>query len=138
MKALNLIALCLLISACVTGYNPRYYYSDIVIANLTGATIRNVRVEIGPGGRVLECAEVTKDRICQQRFGKSLYPKAEIRLSWESSDGKPMSAQKNPSVPVTFSPGPSLRVMMDIAPDGSVDFYFKQDTVYVSDREVHA
>jgi hypothetical protein len=138
MKALNLIALCLLVSACATGYNPRYYYSDIEIANLTGATIRNVRVQIGPGGRILECAEVTKDRLCQQRFGKRLYPQAEIQLSWETSDGKPMSAQMNPSVPVTFSPGPPLRVMMDIAPDGSVEFYFKQDTMFVAERAVHA
>ena len=138
MKAFTLIAVCLLVSACATGYNPRYYYSDIEIANLTGTTIRNVRVQVGPGGRILECAEVTKDRLCQQRFGKIPYPNAEIQLSWESSDGKPMSAQMNPPVPVTYSPALSLRVMMDIAPDGSVDFYFKQDTIYVLDREVHA
>lgn len=130
MKALNLVSLCLLVSACATGFNPRYYYSDIEIDNLTGETIRNVRVEVGPGGRVLECAEVTKNRICQQRIGKQLYPNAEIMLTWETEDGRKMSAQDNPPVPVTLNYSQPIRLLMDIAADGSVKFYFKQDDLF--------
>ena len=127
MKTLTLVALCLAVSACVTSYNPRYYYSNIEVANLTGDTIRNVKVQIGPEGRTLECAEVTNNRLCQQRYSKRIYPKAMIQLNWQTSDGQQMSAQMNPSVPLTLVPSHSLRVMMDIAADGSVKFYFKQD-----------
>jgi hypothetical protein len=133
MKVLNLVTLCVLISACATGFNPRYYYSDIEIDNLTGETIRNVRVEVGPGGRVLECAEVTKNRICQQRIGKLLYPKAEVMLTWETADGRQMSAQENPPVPITLVYSQPIRLLMDIAADGSVKFYFKQDDLFMGD-----
>jgi len=133
MKILNLVTLCVLISACATGFNPRYYYSDIEIDNLTGETIRNVRVEVGPGGRVLECAEVTKNRICQQRIGKLLYPKAEVMLTWETADGRQMSAQENPPVPITLVYSQPIRLLMDIAADGSVRFYFKQDDLFMGD-----
>ena len=127
MKVLSLVVLCLAVFACATTYNPRYYYSNIEVANLTGETIRNVKVQIGPEGRTLECAEVTNNRLCQQRYVKRVYPNAMIQLSWQSSDGQQMSAQMNPSVPLTLVPSQSLRVMMDIAEDGSVKFYFKQD-----------
>jgi len=133
MKVLNLVTLCVLTSACATGFNPRYYYSDIEIDNLTGETLRNVRVQVGPGGRVLECAEVTKDRICQQRIGKHLYPKAEVRLSWQTEDGRQMSAQENPSVPLTLVYSQPIRLMMEIAADGSAKFYFKQDDLFIGE-----
>ena len=131
MKALTLVVLCLTVSACVNGYHPRYPYSNIEVANLTGDTIRNVKVHIGPDGRTLECAEVTKNRLCQERFGKRVYPQGEIHLSWVSSDGEPMSAKMTPPIPATFAPSLSLRVMMDIAADGSVKFYFQQDDQYL-------
>jgi len=130
MKSLYLSGLCLLISACAVGYQPRYYYSDIVVANLTGDTIRNVKVQVGPGGRTLECAEVTKNRLCQQRFAKRLYPLALVELTWQTSAGQQMSSQMNPSVPVTMVPSLSLRLMMDIGEDGTVKYYFKQDDLY--------
>jgi len=133
MKILNLVTLCVLISACATGFNPRYYYGSIEIDNLTGETIRNVRVEVGPGGHVLECAEVTRNRICHQRIGKQLYPQAEVMLTWETADGRQMSAQENPSVPITLVYSQPLRLLMDIAADGSVKFYFKQDDLHMND-----
>jgi hypothetical protein len=133
MKALNLVALCVLISACATGFNPRYYYGQIEVANLTGETIRNLRVQVGPQGRVLECAEVTNNRICQQRFPKIPYPEAMVQLTWQTDDGRQMSAQEAPSVPITLVFSEPIRVMMDIAADGSVKFYIKQDNLYLGE-----
>jgi len=133
MKALTLVALCVLISACVTGFNPRYYYGQIEVANLTGETILNVKAQVGPDGYVLECAEVTKNRICQQRFGKRPYPQALTQLSWQTSDGRQMSAQMNVQVPITLVFSQPIRVMMDIAADETVKFYIKQDNLYPGD-----
>lgn len=128
MKTLNLLLLCLLLSACVSGgYNPRYYYNDIVVANLTGGTLRNLKIQVGPAGRVLECDEVTKNRLCQQRFGKKPYPRELVEVSWWASDGKAMVQQVNPPVPVTLVPSLPIRLMLDIGEDGTVKAYFRQD-----------
>jgi len=133
MNALKLAALCVLLTACATGFNPRYYYGQIEVANLTGETIRDVRAQVGPDGYVLECAEVTKNRLCHQRFAKRPYPDALTSLSWKTSDGRQMSAQMNVPVPITLVYSQPLRVMMDIAADGSVKFYIKQDNLYLGD-----
>jgi len=133
MKVVKVIALCVLISACATGFNPRYYYGQIEVDNLTGETIRNLKVQVGPEGRVLECAEVTKNRICQQRFGNTPYPQEMIKVSWQTSDGRDVSAQMNPSVPATLVFSQALRVLMEINPDDSVKFYIKQDNRYLGD-----
>jgi hypothetical protein len=37
---------------------PRFPYGNIQIANLTGATIRDIRIQVGVGGQQLECASV--------------------------------------------------------------------------------
>lgn len=135
MKALTLVALCVVITACASGsggYQPRYYYSNIEIANLTGETLRNVKVELSPGGDTLECAELTNNRICDQRFAKRRYPDVEIVLSWESASGEAMSAREKPLLEATLVPSLALRVMMDINADGSVKFYMKQDDQFLS------
>jgi hypothetical protein len=44
-----------------------------------------------------------------------------------------MSAQQNPSVPITLVYSQPIRLMMDIAADGSARFYFKQDDLYPGD-----
>jgi hypothetical protein len=131
MKIFCFATLCLLLSACATGgYDPRYYYDDIVIANLTGETVRNLKIEVGPEGRVLECAEVTNFRLCQQRIGRRPYPNAEIQLSWQNSAGEPMSKQMNPQIGAYYGVGLALRLMVDMKADGSVEAYFKQDTMF--------
>jgi len=128
MKVIAAILPCLLITACATGYNPRFYYSNIEVANLSGAEIRNVEVQIGESGRNLRCDSVAKNALCQERFGKRPYPQSEgLRLSWQDGEGNSQSQQMNPSIPATMTSGQALGVMLDIAEDGSVKAYFKQD-----------
>jgi len=130
MKATLLLLSCLLITACATGYNPRFYYSNIEVANLSGAEIRNVEVQIGEAGRNLRCDSVAKNALCQERFGKRPYPQQEgLRLSWQDGEGNSQSQQMNPSIPATMTLGLALRVMLDIGEDGSVKAYFKQDNI---------
>ena len=127
MKSLILILLTLAITACNVGYNPRYYYNSIKVANLTGETLRNLSVQVGPEGRRLECAEVTDKRLCDERFGRRPYPQALVEISWQDSDGKQSIQQVNPPVPLTLVPSLPIRLMLDIGPDGAIKAYFQQD-----------
>ena len=129
MKKLNLLTLCLMISVCASAgdYDPRYYYGNVVVANLTGATISDVKVEVGPGGQTVACAEVTNDELCQQRFPKIPYPEKTVQLSYQTGAGEAQSKQMNPVIPVTLDVGNTIRLMLDIHADGSVKAYFKED-----------
>jgi hypothetical protein len=135
MKKLNLLALCLMISACanIGDYEPRYYYSSIVVANLTGATISEVKVEVGPGGQTVACAEVTNDELCQQRFPRRPYPEQTVQLSYQTGAGEAQSKQMNPAIPITLDVGNTIRLMLDIHADGSVKAYFKEDDLSLSE-----
>jgi len=129
MKAVLLLSSCLLVAACATGYNPRFYYSNIEVANLSGAEIQNVEVQVGE--RNLRCDSVAKNALCQERFGKRPYPQQEgTRLSWQDGAGNSQTQQLNPSIPATMSPAHSLRVMLDIGEDGSVKAYFREDNLW--------
>ena len=129
---LTLLLSCLLITACATGYNPRYYYGNIEVANLSGAEIRNVEVQIGETGRNLRCDSVAKNALCQERFGKRPYPEQEgLRLSWQDGEGNSQSQQLNPSISATMTLGQALQLMLDINEDGSVKAYFRQDSLSV-------
>jgi hypothetical protein len=127
MKTLLVTLFCLTLAACAGGYNPRYYYSNIEVANLSGGTITNVEVQIGVDGRNLRCESVAKNALCQERFGKRPYPQQDIQLSWQDSEGNLQSTAMNPHLPATLSPSWALRIMLDILEDGSVKAYFKQD-----------
>ena len=44
MKKLLMVMLSLSTLACVTGYNPRFYFNEIQVVNLSTAMIADVRV----------------------------------------------------------------------------------------------
>jgi hypothetical protein len=97
---------------------------------LSGADISNVEVQVGSTGRNLRCDEVAKNALCEERFGKRPYPQAEgVRLSWQDAEGNSQSQQLTPPIPATMVTSLSLRLMLDIAEDGSVKAYFKQETL---------
>jgi hypothetical protein len=131
MKTITLLLSSLTLAACAGGYNPRYYYSNIEVANLSGGAITNVEVQVGADGRNLRCETVAKNALCQERFGKRPYPQQDIELSWQDSDGNPQSTKVNPHLPATLIPSWALRIMLDIREDGSVKAYFKQDDGWV-------
>jgi hypothetical protein len=122
MKAMGLILASLLVSACATGMDaePHFKYGYIQIANLTGATIRDVGVQVGPGGHQLECASVQNNELCQQHFGPIPYPDKPIQLHWVGSDGSQQSKQLSPEISSNFPPGIALEILININGDGSV------------------
>ena len=127
MKSITLLLSSLVLASCAGGYNPRFYYGNIEVANLSGGDISNVVVQIGADGRTLRCETVAKNALCQERFGKRPYPQQTIELSWQDSAGNAQSAQVNPQIPATMVPSLSLSVMVDIQEDGSLKARFQQD-----------
>ena len=130
MKAVLFALSCLTLVACSIGYAPRMYYSYIEVANHTGTTISNVEVQIGADGRNLRCAEVTKNRICQERFGKRRYPREIIELSWQDSADQSQTRQLDPVLPATLSPAFALKILLKIKEDGSVTVDIRQDETF--------
>ena len=118
---------CLTLVACSTGYAPRMYYSYIEVANHTGTTISNVELQIGADGRNLRCDEVTKNKICQERFGKRRYPREIIELSWQDSAGQSQTRQLDPVLSAHLSPAFSMRILLNIKEDDSVTVDLIQD-----------
>ena len=86
MKKTMVLLVTLMVAACATGYNPRFYYHNIELANLSGADISDVDIQVGE--RNLQCETVAKNALCRESFGKRPYPQLEgIRLSWQDADG---------------------------------------------------
>lgn len=127
MKFISLLLSGLLLAACNAGYDPRYYYNSIEIANLSGADISNVELLIGE--RELKCATVARNALCQERFGKRPYPKQAMQLGWQDGSGNQQMQRPNPPVPVTMTPAWPLRLQLDIQPDGSVKAKFRQESI---------
>ena len=124
---ITLLLSSLVLASCAGGYNPRFYYANIEVANLSGGDISDVVVQIGADGRTLRCESVPNKQLCQERFGKRPYPQQDIELSWKDSEGNPQSISVNPHLPATLTPSWSLRIMLDINENASVKAYFKQD-----------
>ena len=91
MKLLLPPLILLLLASCAVGYDPRYLYSKIEVANLSDGEIRDVEVLIGAEGRSLGCSVVRRNALCQQRFGRVPYPRDGIHLSWRDASGAPQA-----------------------------------------------
>ena len=127
MKKLSILAPGVLAAACATSYNPTYYFNEIQVVNLSGATISDVNVRFNGSPRTLSCDEVLKNALCHDGFGRRQYPQQEIELSWTHGDGSQKSQQLNPGIPTYYLPTFALRVMLEINEDGSVNPFFEQD-----------
>ena len=130
MKAVLFALSCLTLVACSIGYAPRMYYSYIEVANHTGTTISNVEVQIGADGRNLRCAEVTKNRICEERFARRPYPRQTIEVSWQDSVGQSQTRQLDPVLSVHLSPAFPMKILLNIKEDGSVTVDIRQDETF--------
>ena len=127
MKIISILLFSVLSVACVTGHNPTYYFNEIQVVNLSGATISKVNLRFSGSDKTLSCDEVAKNALCHDRFNKLRYPQQEIDLSWTHGDGSQKSQQLMPSIAAYFSTVFGLRVMLEINEDGSVKAYFRQD-----------
>ncbi len=127
MKKLSILLFSVLTVACVTGYNPTYYFNEIQVVNLSGAAISNVTLRVSGSDKDLSCDEVAKNALCHDRFSKRRYPQQVIDLNWTHGDGSQKSQQLTPGIGAYFKTVFALRVMLEINEDGSVKSFFEQD-----------
>lgn len=127
MKKLLGAMLCISTLGCVLEYNPRYYYNEIQVVNLSTAEITDVNLRLVGSDRLLACEEVSKNAMCARRYGKRLYPQQGIELSWLHTDGSRKAEVVSPSIPVTYSSAFSLRIVVEIDAQGSLKPFYEQD-----------
>lgn len=127
MKTLAIVAFSVAVSACVSGYNPTYYYNEIQVVNLSGDAISNVQVNV-ENSRSLSCDQVARNALCDERFGKRRYPQQAVKLSWTHGDGSQKSQQVAPHIAAYHYSAFPLRLMLEIDADGGVKPYFEQET----------
>ena len=127
MKKLIVLLACGLTTACAAGYNPRYYFNEVQVVNLTGATIMDVSWQVVNSPKALSCPEVAKFAMCADRFPNRRYPQQGIELSWRHADGSRKSNMPNPPVPAYVFTSVPLRVVMELSEDGSVKAFYEQD-----------
>ena len=130
MKKLSILLFSVLTVACVTGYNPTYYFNEIQVVNLSAATISKVNLRITGSDKTLSCDEVAKNALCHDHFGRRPYPQQVLDLSWTHGDGSQKSQQLTPRIAAYFSPGRPLRLMLEINEDGSVKPFIEQDSSF--------
>jgi hypothetical protein len=127
MKKILVTMLVVSTFGCALEYNPRYYYNEIQVVNLTPAEITDVKVGLVGTDRSLACEEVLKNAMCAKRYGKRIYPQQGIQLSWVHTDGGRKAEVASPSVPVTYSTAFPLRIVVEIDAQGSLKSFFEQD-----------
>lgn len=127
MRILILAFTLVMITACVTGYNPRYRFNEVQVVNLAGATLENVSWRVLDTDRSLSCDEVAKFAVCGDYFPGRNYPQSGVEVSWTHSDGELKSEILSPPIPVTYSNSFALRIVIEISADGSVNAFYEQD-----------
>ncbi len=127
MKKLTVLILSCLSVACTKGYNPTYYFNEVQVVNLSGATIEDVAASVAGTEKNISCEKVAKNAICYDHFGKRRYPQQGIELSWIHGDGSRKSEVQTPRIPAFFSPAFPLRLMLEINEAGLVKVYYQQE-----------
>ncbi len=127
MKAILLVIAGFPVVACATSYHPAYRFNNVQAVNLTGASIRDVAVDIIDSPKFFACDQVNNNAMCADRFPYRPYPQQGIVLSWTHVDGGHLSETLNPEVPVFFNSAFPLRIVMEIREDGSVKTFYEQD-----------
>ena len=127
MKKLIISLACGLLAGCASGYNPDYFFNEVQVVNLTGATIENVSWQVVNSPKALSCPEVAKFAMCADFFPKRRYPQQGIELSWTEADGSEQSGMPNPAIPIYFPAAFALRVVMELREDGNIKAFYEQD-----------
>ncbi len=127
MKKISVLLMSFITTACVTGYNPSYWFNEVQVVNLSGATITDVKVRVVDTTKSYSCEEVAQFALCRDYFGKRRYPQQGIELSWTHPDGSGKSELLGASIAAYFSTVFPLRIVMEILEDGSVTIFYEQE-----------
>ena len=127
MKKISVLLMSFIIAACVTAYNPNYWFNEVQVVNLSGSTITDVKVRVVGSTKSYSCEEVAQFALCQDYFGKRRYPQQGIELSWTHPDGSGKAETVGARIPAYFGTAFPLRIVMEIVEDGSVKTFYEQE-----------
>ena len=125
MKSLvSAVILLLALSACATGYNPRYRISEIVVNNNTRDAVRDVTIRAGD--RVFSCGNIAPLGICSNRFAGYVNQVNVVDIEWTLGNDATRRESLEVSVPATISVGRPLKGILDIEPQGVIEASFRE------------
>jgi hypothetical protein len=127
MKKIIVLLMSFITTACVTGYNPTYWFNEVQVVNLSGSAITDVKVRVVDTMKSYGCEEVAQFALCRDYFGKRQYPQQGIELSWTHPDGSSKSELLGASIPVYYNAAFPLRIVMEVLEDGSVKIFYEQE-----------
>ncbi len=117
----------LLLSACATGYNPSYYYNEILIVNSSRELIQDVTISASESGRQFSCGNIAPLGICSDKFPRRRYEQNPIQINWVFGGNARQTREFVLDVPATMSTGLPLRGVLEISPVGEISAYFDQE-----------
>ena len=124
----RLVILGLLLSSCATGYEPQYFYNEILVINNSRELIQDVRISAEATGRSFSCGNIAPLGICSNKIPRRQYMKSPITLAWVFDNTTRKTEEFVLEVPATMSTEYPLRGVLEISPQGSISAYFQQDT----------
>ena len=127
MKKISVLLMSFITTACVTGYNPTYWFNEVQVVNLSGSTITDVKVRVLDTTKSYSCEDVAQFALCRDYFGSRQYPQQGIELNWSHPDGSGKSELLGASIPAYFGTAFPLRIVMEILEDGSVKIFYEQE-----------
>ena len=128
MKNYSILLLGLLLSACATGHEPRYFYNEILIVNKSRVVIQDVTISADETGRMFSCGNIAPLGICSNKVPQRRYMQSPITLAWVFGNTARQTEKFVLEVPKAMSNEFPLRGVLEISPSGSVSAYFEQDT----------
>ncbi len=129
IKKLLLAGAALAASACATGFQPSYIYSEVLVENNSSEVLGDVRVTLSGIDRGFDCGDVAPLGVCFNRFGKRRYQNEAIRVEWALGGGPRQSSEFVIDVPLTFASGVTLRAVLAVSETGEMTAYFEQDSL---------
>jgi len=125
-KSYATLMLAILLSACATGYQPYYYFNEILIINKSRELIQDVKISVSETGREFSCGNIAPLGICSNKIPSRQYMKKPIQIAWVFGNTARQTNEFVLEVPATMDIALPLRGVLEISPRGSLSAYFEQ------------
>lgn len=126
IKNHTILMLGILLTACATVKQPRYFYNEILIVNNSRDLIQDVKISASATGQAFSCGNIAPLGICANKLPSRPYLENPIRIDWMLGNTARQSNEFVLEVPATLDSGSPLRGVLEISPRGSISAYFEQ------------
>ncbi len=126
IKNYTVLMLGILLSACATVNEPRYFYNEILIINKSRELIQDVHISVSATNRLFSCGNIAPLGICSNKIPSRQYMKNPIRIAWVFGNTASQTNEFVLEVPATMTAAVPLRGVLEISLQGSLSAYFEQ------------